>query len=77
MLEQILSNETTYWLLGTAVIFTFVGRFMAFRSRLEDVIEATIDSLIDEGYIKTKGTGETLELIKHRDWEKECHTQDS
>jgi len=76
MLEEIFSNEITYWLFGTAIIFTFVGRFMAFHSKLEDVIAATIDSLIDEGYIKTKGEGKTLELVKHRDWEKECHTQD-
>jgi hypothetical protein len=65
-----LYNETTYWLLGTAIIFTFVGRYMAFRDHLEDVIAATIESLIEDGYIKTKGNGEELELIKHIDWDK-------
>ena len=67
MLEQILYNEMTYLLLGTAVVFTYVGRLMTFRSHLEDVIAATIESLIEDGYIRTKGEGEKLELLKH--WE--------
>jgi len=67
MLEQILYNEMTYWLLGTAVIFTFVGRFTAYRDALQDVVAATIDSLIEDGYIKTKGEGEDMEILKH--WE--------
>lgn len=75
MLDFLL-NEMTLWLLGTAVIFTFVGRYMAFRDHLEDVISATIDSLIEDGYIKTKGSGENLEIIKYTDWKKECNTQD-
>ena len=45
MLEQILYNEMTYWLLGTAVIFTFVGRFTAYRDHLQDIVASTIDSL--------------------------------
>ena len=67
MLEQILYNEMTYWLLGTAVIFTFVVRYTAYRDALEDVVAATIDSLIDDGYIKTKGEGEDMKILKH--WE--------
>jgi len=67
MLEQILYNEMTYWLLGTAVIFTFVGRFTAYRDALQDVVAATIDSLIEDGYIKTEGEGEDMEILKH--WE--------
>ena len=57
----------TYWLLATALIFTFVGRYMAIKNHLEDVISATIDTLIEDGYIKTKGAGEKLEMLKH--WE--------
>ena len=67
MLEQMIYNEMTYWLLGTAVIFTLVGRYMAFQSHLENVIAATIESLIEDGYIKTKGEGKDIELLKH--WE--------
>jgi hypothetical protein len=67
MLEQIIYNEMTYWLLGTAIAFTFLGRYTAYRDAIADVVSATIDSLIQDGYIKTKGEGENLELLKH--WE--------
>lgn len=56
------------WLLGTAILFTFVGRYMSFHDHLESVISSTIESLIEEGYVKTKGEGENLELIKHTEW---------
>jgi hypothetical protein len=64
---DIFYNETTWWLLGTAIIFTFFGRWTAYKDALTDVVAATIDSLIDDGYIATKGEGENLELLKH--WE--------
>ena len=67
MLEQIFTNEMTYWLLGTAVIFTFVGRYISYRDHLQDIVASTIDSLIEDGYIKTKGEGEDMEILKH--WE--------
>ena len=60
-------NEMTLWLFGTAVVFTFLGRYTAYRDAITDVVSATIDSLIEDGYIKTKGEGESLELLKH--WE--------
>lgn len=68
MLEQLFYNEMTYWLLGTAIVFTYVGRWMAYKDHLMDIVESTIDKLIQDGYIKTKGEGEKLELLKH--WEK-------
>lgn len=68
MLEQLFYNEMTYWLLGTALVFTYVGRWMAYKDHLMDIVESTIDKLIEDGYIKTKGEGEKLELLKH--WEK-------
>ena len=68
MLEQIFTNEMTYWLLGTAIVFTYVGRWMAYKDHLMDIVESTIDRLVEDGYIKTKGEGEKLELLKH--WEK-------
>ncbi len=54
-------------LLLTAIVFTYFGRYTARRDLTNDIIESTIDSLINDGYIKTKGEGETLELLKH--WE--------
>ena len=68
MLEQIFTNEMTYWLLCTAIVFTYVGRWMVYKDHLMDIVESTIDRLVEDGYIKTKGEGEKLELLKH--WEK-------
>ena len=68
MLEQIFTNEMTYWLLATALVFTYVGQWMAYKDHLMDIVESTIDRLVEDGYIKTKGEGEKLELLKH--WEK-------
>lgn len=63
-----LFNEMTLWLLGTAVIFTFVGRYMSFRDHVQAITEATIDSLIADGYIKTRGVGRDMEILKHTEW---------
>ena len=68
MIYDMFSNETTWWLLGTAVIFTFFGRYTAFKANIEDVVASTIDSLIADGYLKTKGKGENLEILKHTEW---------
>ena len=64
---DIFYNEMTYWLLGTALVFTFVGRWMAVKDDVSDIVAATIDSLIEQGYLKTKGQGDNVEILKH--WE--------
>lgn len=68
MIEQIL-NEQTLILFVIAVVFTAVGYVWGIRSRLSTVIAATIDSLIADGYLKTRGAGKDLEIIKWRDWD--------
>lgn len=57
------------WLLLTAVIFTFVGARMSKKTTEDNthlIIEATIDRLIKDEYIKSKldKNGE-VELLKH------------
>ena len=37
------------------------------KNNFHDIVEATIDSLIRDDYIKTKGVGEDMELLKY--WE--------
>jgi len=59
---------TEIWLLITAIIFTFVG--MSFRRTSKDyahiVIEATIDKLIEDGFIKTRKDDKgQIELLKY------------
>ena len=65
---EIFYNEMVWWLLGTAVIFTFVGRWMSFKNIVHQVTEATIDSLINDGYLKTRGVGRDMEILKHTEW---------
>ena len=62
-------NEMTLWLLGTAIIFTVVGWFYGKKGQMQEVIEATIDSLIEEGYLKTRGSGKNMEILKWREWD--------
>ena len=72
---ELFSNEMIWWLFGTAVIFTFVGRFMSFRDHVHAITAATIDSLIEDGYLKTRGVGRDMEILKHTEWcEKDVDT---
>lgn len=70
---NILYDEMFWQVLITAIIFTFVGRYMAFKDIVAQVTEATIDSLINDGYLKTRGVGRDMEILKHTEWcEKDC-----
>jgi len=51
---------TEVWLLITALIFTIVG----YRMGKRNTIEMTIDSLIEQGYLRTKGKGKEQEILK-------------
>ena len=68
MIIEMLVNEMTLWLLGTAILFTLVGRYMGYKASIEDAVETTIDSLIEQGYIKTEGYGTKMEIVKWEDW---------
>ena len=68
MIIEMLINEMTLWLLATAILFTFVGRYIGYKASIEDAVESTIDSLIEQGYIKTEGYGTKMEIVKWEDW---------
>jgi hypothetical protein len=61
-------GEMELWLLGTAIVFTIVGNWMASNKsskNTEIIIEATIDRLIQDGYVKARVTDKgEIELIK-------------
>ena len=57
------------WLLFTAVIFTAYGWYIGVKSNVTNISEAVIDSLIEQQYLKTRGTGEDLEILKHTEWQ--------
>jgi len=57
-----------FWLLVTAIIFTALGWYWGIKSSSAITAEAVIDSLIEQGYLKTRGFGENMEILKHTEW---------
>jgi len=51
-----------YWI--TAIVFTGLGFSWGINFRKEVIIALTIDTLIKDGYIKTRGKGNHQELLK-------------
>lgn len=68
MIFELFANPVTWWLFGTAVVFTFVGKYISFKDHVALITEATIDQLIKEGYLKTRGVGRNMEILKHTEW---------
>lgn len=56
------------WLLATAVIFTGYGWWLGVKSNVKNISEAVIDSLIEQKYLKTRGHGENMEILKYTEW---------
>ena len=61
-----------FWLFITAVLFTLVGWYMARKKHFEDCVTATVDSLIKDGYIKTQGSGNNMEILTAEEWIESC-----
>lgn len=57
-----------FWLLVTALIFTIVGWRWGVQSAGENIVESTIDALIADGYLKTKGSGADMIILKWQEW---------
>jgi hypothetical protein len=66
MIVELFANPITGWLFGTAVLFTLVGWRMSLQNK-KIVIASTIDSLIRDGYLKTRGSGENMEILRWYD----------
>jgi hypothetical protein len=62
------------WLLLAYVLGTAFGWYQGLRVSLSKTSEAVIDSLIEQGYLKTRGYGESMEILKHEEW---CDDQNS
>jgi hypothetical protein len=58
----------TGWLFLAYVIGTAYGYFLGKTSSIKNVAEVTIDSLIANGYLKTRrGANGELEILKHNE----------
>ena len=56
------------WLLITAVVFTALGWYWGLQSNIKNVSEAVIDNLIEQNYLKTRGYGKDMEILKYTEW---------
>ena len=56
------------WLLLAYVVGTVFGLYTGWKSSVNDVTEKVIDSLIEQNYLKTRGHGENLEILKYTEW---------
>jgi len=52
-----------YWV--TAIVFTSVGFFIGIESGKKVIVALTIEQLIKDGYIKTRGLGKDKEIVKY------------
>ena len=56
------------WLFFAYAVGTAFGWYMGVKSNVKDVAEAIIDSLIEQKYLKTRGTGRNMEILKYTEW---------
>lgn len=56
-----------YEFLTVAVIYTVIGLYWGLQYNKQLITGATIDELIKTGYLKTRGTGKDLEILKHNE----------
>ena len=55
------------WLFLTAIIFTMIGFFWGASVKTDKAAAYVIDTLIKEGYIRTRGSGDDMKILKY--WE--------
>ena len=68
-------NEATLWLAFTYAVGSAVGWYMAKKSQTVELAENIIDSLIKDGYLKTRGSGRNLEVLKPEEWVNDQNTR--
>jgi hypothetical protein len=51
----------------TAIVFTVIGYIWGLQANRKRMITLVIDSLIADGYLKTKGFGDDQEIIKYNE----------
>jgi hypothetical protein len=54
-----------YWI--TAVVFTGLGYYLSIARAREQMVRITIENLIANNYLKTKGFGDNQEIVKWPD----------
>ena len=52
-------------LLVTALVYTCFGFYLGWSAQRQVIITETIDELIRTGFIKTRGTGDDMEILPY------------
>jgi len=52
------------WIIATAIIFTAYGWWIGVKDKSSRITAHVIDSLIDEGYLRTRKNGNEIEILK-------------
>ena len=56
------------WLLFAFTVGTAYGWYIGTKSKVQNVSEVVIDTLIEQEYLKTRGFGDNMEILKHTEW---------
>jgi len=57
-----------FWIFFAYATGTVAGIMLNFRSLVKNSTTAVIDKLIEEGYLKTRGSGKDMEILKYTEW---------
>ena len=52
-------------LLVTALVYTCFGFYLGWSAQRQVIITETIDELIRTGFVKTRGTGDDMEILPY------------
>lgn len=61
-------SENVGWLLFAYVVGSAIGWYLGKKSNAMILAEDVIDSLIEQEYLKTRGHGENMQILKHTEW---------
>jgi hypothetical protein len=56
------------WLFFAYAVGTAFGWYMGTKNTVHNATEAVIDTLIEQKYIKTRGYGNDMEILKYTEW---------
>jgi len=56
------------WLFFAYAVGTGFGWYMGTKNTVRNATEAVIDTLIEQQYLKTRGYGKDMEILKHTEW---------
>ena len=56
------------WMFLAYVTGTVFGLLVGMKMGTKNLVEDTIDTLIEQKYLKTKGTGDDVEILRYTEW---------